>query len=290
MRHDCTRFDENQPELGFTIQSPRTSEEGAEPNPRDYFQPRSPGQRRLRPAVQKRMTFKDPDFPASTSRAPALAAPDTLTRFRLWFVETMKLSARLIRRIRGDGLLNTVKTLLWLLRPVVWNLYRLESLTAPPCSPGLEVRHGLVALRRLRKGHALLPDEFYHDGRTGFRECFTATLDGELAGIIWVREGRQGSRWLELGERQVEIGCLLVLPTKRNRGVARQLYWHAAANSLRAGAKDILAVIAADNVPSKRAAEAVGFRSVASIRRPALWGPRFSVCQQDLDAQNLKHS
>jgi len=81
-----------------------------------------------------------------------------------------------------------------------------------------------------------------------------------------------------------------VLPTKRSRAVARQPYWDAAANSQEAGAKDILAVIAEDNVPSKRAAEAVGFRPVASMRRRALWGPRFSVRPEEPRPKNLKHS
>jgi RimJ/RimL family protein N-acetyltransferase len=123
----------------------------------------------------------------------------------------------------------------------------------------------------------MLPDEFYHDQREGFRDCFVVTVDTHLAGVIWVLEGSNASRYVRLEKGQIELGYLYVLPSYRGKGLAKVLYWQAASAWNQKGARDIFAVIAEDNLPSKKAAEAVGFRPLASIRRSPLLGHRFST-------------
>jgi hypothetical protein len=49
----------------------------------------------------------------------------------------------------------------------------------------------------------------------------------------------------------------------------------AVADCLNRGAQRVYAVISADNYPSRKAAETIGFRKIAEIRRTALWGTKF---------------
>ena len=161
------------------------------------------------------------------------------------------------------------------MRPETLEIYRLERLVAPQPATGLEMRAGVEALRRLREGCSLLPDEFYCEDRPGFAQCFCAVLDGLLVGIIWVLKGPNASRYIALREGEAELAFLHVREAMRGRGIAKHLYWRAAAHCLSNDARAVYAVIATGNAPSRKAAQAIGFRKIAEIRRTALWGAKF---------------
>jgi GNAT superfamily N-acetyltransferase len=153
-------------------------------------------------------------------------------------------------------------------------------LVAPAPAAGLKIKAGVESLRQLRQGISLLPDEFYCEDRAGFVQCYSALSDGFLAGIIWVLEGPNASRYIALREGEVELAYLHVLEAMRGRGIAKHLYWRAAADCLNRGAQRVYAVISADNYPSRKAAETIGFRKIAEIRRTALWGTKFRTASR----------
>ncbi len=188
----------------------------------------------------------------------------------------MGVLARLAKRIRRDGLRATLSALFTAgLRAELLCLYRLERLIIPLRPSSVEILSGFEPLRRLRMECTVTADEFYCDGRKGFEQCHLARCEGKPAGIIWTIKGRNVSRYIELHEDEAELSYLYVVPWARGRGIAKLLYASAASEQLRQGVSAIYAVIAEGNEPSRRAAVAVGFRCVACLRRPALWGPRF---------------
>jgi GNAT superfamily N-acetyltransferase len=185
------------------------------------------------------------------------------------------LLSRLMLRVRRDGLWSSLRGIRGATRPETLEIYRIERLAAPAPTAGLEIQAGVEALRRLRQGTSLLPDEFYCEDRPGFVQCFCAVSDGLLAGIIWVLEGHNASRYIALREGEVELGYLHVLEAMRGRGIAKHLYWRAAVDCLSNGAQAVYAAIAAENHPSRKAAQAIGFKKIAEIRRTTLWGAKF---------------
>gem|GEM_PF-2041146 len=187
----------------------------------------------------------------------------------------MPLLSRLMLRLRRDGLWSTLRGIRRATRPETLGIYRIERLVAPAPAADLEIKAGVESLRQLRQGILLLPDEFYCEDRPGFVQCYCALSDGLLAGIIWVLEGPNASRYIALREGEVELAYLHVLEAMRGRGIAKHLYWRAAADGLNRGAQRVYAVISADNYPSRKAAETIGFRKIAEIRRTALWGTKF---------------
>lgn len=187
----------------------------------------------------------------------------------------MSLLGRVLKRIRRDGLLRTYAMCGAALRTEQLYLYRLEQLRMPVRPEGVQVHSGLESLKRLRAASHVTADEFYCEDRPGFTHCHIATLEGRLAGIIWTLESRHASRYIELCEGEAELGYLHVLPWARGRGIAKLLYACAASERIRQGALAVYAVIAENNEPSRRAAEAVGFRWIASLRRRSIRGPRF---------------
>ncbi len=188
----------------------------------------------------------------------------------------MGMLRRFLRRIRRDGVISTFSALCSAaLRPERLWLYRLEKLVQPIQPAGVQVLSGVETLRRLRAEAAVAADEFYCDDRVGFEVCHVATCEGKLAGVIWTIKGWNASRYVELQNGEAELSYLYVVPWARGRGIAKLLYASAACEQLRRGASGIYAVIAETNEPSRRAAEAVGFCRIASLRRSFLWGPRF---------------
>ncbi len=181
----------------------------------------------------------------------------------------------LIRRLRRDGWRGTARALWRALRPTEFGVYRLEKPAAPVLSQPFALYRGLAALAALRAGNGLLPDQFYYEGREGYRDCFLLAQDGEPVAVLWVISGRNASRYFVLGERAVELGGLYVRPQFRGRGAAKQLLWESSRELLRCGVREIYGVIESGNDPSRRAAEAVGFRKVGVIRRAFLLGPRY---------------
>ncbi|MGB9619524.1 MAG: GNAT family N-acetyltransferase [Armatimonadota bacterium] len=187
----------------------------------------------------------------------------------------MELAARIGLHLEHDGIVGTLRRCIACAKPEVFGLYRLANLPQEPSAASVEIQRGVDALLRLRAPHSSLPYEYYCERRQGFQCCLCAVVEGQLAGVIWIAKS-PASHFIRLNDEAAEITCLHVLPQFRGRGIAKRLYWNAAAHSLSSGARGVFAVIAADNHASRRAAEAVGFKKIAQIRRAALWGPKFS--------------
>lgn len=181
-----------------------------------------------------------------------------------------------IRRIRRDGLTATVRAFLRNLRPTLFYVYR--SLEPPPsfAEPApVIIRRGLASLREARTRGVLLPDEFYHDNKPGFRDCFVAWCDGMPAGIQWLIAGPARTSHMILGEGQAELCGLYVLHRYRGRGVARLLAASACRAARSEGCPELYTVIERSNIASQRCLQSLGFRRIGTWRRVAGVGPLY---------------
>lgn len=179
------------------------------------------------------------------------------------------------RRLKRDGLWSTLKGCLQLFRRQVFLIYYRS--TGSKCLRNIPVPVfcGIDRFLAARGSDELLPDEFYIEQKPKVWECFFVLEKARPVGVLWALAGRRASRFIDLGPCDAELSSLYVLPGSRNRGLAKALYAAASQALLSCGFSHVFAVIAEGNIASQKAAEAVGFREIARLRRPMLFGFKF---------------
>lgn len=189
------------------------------------------------------------------------------------------MSKNLLLRVRQRGWWPTLSEMARTLVPTPFDMWE-RALTNE--LPSLNHRSGVNTLvgaveelARLRRGLPGLPADFFRDEIDGARGCVVAEIDGYLAGVAWGYDESCQGHFLRMGSGEVELRSVYSLPEFRRRGVARTIISEACRWFAQQGYQRMYAVIHANNVASQRAFEAAGFRKIAALRRPALFGPRY---------------
>lgn len=189
----------------------------------------------------------------------------------------MRTFERLVRgfigSVRKDGVVQTLRIAVDVCRPATFGVYVLGEQSAGYDYSDIQVVRGLEHLRICREQFPELIPEFYLDQRKGGKDCFVATWKGKPAGIVWILDRAFPSRFICFNENEAELGYLFVLPRLRGAGIATTLINSAVTDS---PGRRVYAVIDDRNLASQRVFIKCGFQRIATLRRAALWGPRYS--------------
>lgn len=183
-------------------------------------------------------------------------------------------------RVRREGWWRTLQTIARALVPADFEIWQLSLCTE---KPGLldqkedkEPRVGEAdQLTELRRGQAGLPFEFYRDQVDAIGSCVVAHIDGCLAGIAWNYDEASAGHFLRMGAGDAEIRSVYCLPQFRRRSVARTLIRESCLRLHAQGYQRVYAVIHRKNLASQSAFGAVGFQKISTLKRPAVFGPKY---------------
>jgi len=181
----------------------------------------------------------------------------------------------LVVRLRKEGILHTWRAFVAALVPYHFGVYELVQATKPGTPPPFPIVQGLEGLRTLRSRRTDLPADYFRDEAGAAEVCFAATVEEGLAGVLWILDTTHPSRFIDLAPDSVELAYVHVHPEFRGRGIAKAMILEASHRMRCRGYDRVFAVIDERNLSSQRAFGAVGFRHIAALRRPALFGPRY---------------
>lgn len=147
---------------------------------------------------------------------------------------------------------------------------------AVPTPPGVVLDVWPAArVRAWRAGRADVPLEFVRDTIDGVEFCAVATLNGDLAGLIWLYRPEHASRVFRLHPGEAEINHGYVRPEYRERRLFQSILDHACRRLGEAGVRTVYAAVHSHNDRSHRAFLAAGFRQVGAVRHFLVFRPRF---------------
>ena len=196
----------------------------------------------------------------------------------------MNRARNVVGRVRRDGLVATMKGLCRALVPRSCEIFRLEKPVADATDAAHPLQSDFEALRTARAGLEGLPDEYYYDVSRNYGKCFFYIVDGKPAAILWMVRRGERDRYLKVAGNEAVIVGLYVLDEFRGRGLARDLVRQSCIQMQRKGTESIYAVIEVWNVASRRAHEANGFRKILLVRRPLLFGPRYTPSERKTES------
>lgn len=123
----------------------------------------------------------------------------------------------------------------------------------------------LGGIRELRAQREL-PMEFFCDDHYGGNLCFYALFNGELAAVNWVFRKGEYSRFLILGERDVELNYVFTLPEYRGKGISTALKRHTAISLKELGYERLFTVVHSENIANLKSDKKVGFTVFGTVK------------------------
>jgi acetyltransferase (GNAT) family protein len=183
----------------------------------------------------------------------------------------------LLMRLRSEGVWATLKGLSAALSPYTYGIYELHDFREKECFriPDVRIEQGTDKLKQYRNKQHNLPSEFHRDKAGGDETCFFAVFKGRLAAIVWVYSQQIPSRFIALGPDEYEIGYLFTIREFRKDRVGLALGSAAFQELLRQHCRRLFAVIRQGNLRSQVGCVNFGFEKIATVKRPAIFGPRF---------------
>ncbi len=146
---------------------------------------------------------------------------------------------------------------------------------APPAPPG--VRLELWDRARVRawcEGRRDVPVEFLRDEIDGVRTCAVATVEGDLAGLIWIYRPEHPSRVFRLRRDEAELNHGFVRPEHRGRRLFEAILAFAATRLRAEGVRAVYGAVHSVNVRSHRSFLAAGFHDIGTVRHFLVFRPR----------------
>lgn len=173
--------------------------------------------------------------------------------------------------------LKTARTIVKMFQPLGFHFYVVDLRPDDPV-PVLpaDVAFYADALDRLRaKRSPDHPTEFFRDRIAGATLCFLAEVEQELASVVWIYDATHHRQLIDLRPKEVELNASGTVPRFQGRGLYRAnmafaLHWLG-----QQGYTRVWASAASDNPVPMKQMPRVGFRLVATIRRPSIFGPKF---------------
>lgn len=137
------------------------------------------------------------------------------------------------------------------------------------------------ALAAWRERHGPLPVEFFQDQIHGVETCAVACAGSDLAGLIWIYERGDPSRFFVFERAtDVELNYGYIREQYRRQGLFRALLTYACNRLHEAGRQNAFAAVHSSNGPSLAAFRAVGFRDVRVFRHFLFFRPRVRVSRR----------
>jgi len=124
------------------------------------------------------------------------------------------------------------------------------------------LRISLEDLESLRHEHKILPIEFYCDITHRFNTPYIALVNGKVAAIYWLVYPGEASRFLELGDGDVELNYSTILPEYRGRGLAQLLMAYIIESCKEQNLKRMFGVVNVSNIPQYKPMLRLGFEPV----------------------------
>ena len=135
----------------------------------------------------------------------------------------------------------------------------------------------LDRLRAYREGKTL-PREFYMDQAKNLLNPWVVLQDDEVVYIAWEVE-KQRSRFLVLGDGEVEISHSLTLPAHRRKGLHRKAFVSLIEEMGKRGCERVFAVVHNENVNSLCSLKAIGMQTRARIVGPGRLIRKFNTAR-----------
>lgn len=122
-----------------------------------------------------------------------------------------------------------------------------------------------------------LPVEFYCDKSHNFTTPFLAFVNGQVAAIHWVVTKGEYSRFLNLGELDIELNYNIVLPQYRGERLAELLMANIIESYTNGPFKRIFGVVNAENVQQYKPMLRLGFEPVEALRHYWMHRPKATL-------------
>lgn len=129
-------------------------------------------------------------------------------------------------------------------------------------------------MKSLRTKFKNLPFEFYCDESQGFKHCYVAFIGGHPAAIHWLVRPEETSRFLNLGEGDVELNYNVVLPQYRGQRLAEYLMAFIIDDAFKKNFKRIFGVVHVSNIPQYKPMLRLGFNPVECLTHFFVWRPK----------------
>jgi len=129
----------------------------------------------------------------------------------------------------------------------------------PRATAGVEVRHGVDELERVRRHRSDLPTEFYLDRVRAARRPYLGFFDGQIGHISWLFTPNDRPRLISLGDGEVELDGAFTLPGARGRGLLTAVECAILLDARREAYTKAYTHVAVDNVASLRGVRKTGF-------------------------------
>lgn len=183
---------------------------------------------------------------------------------------------------RYDGLLHLPKAAVGALKPLDFHILFIRR--GMPLAPAPEVEgaafhaDALNLLRKLRAGRADLPNEFWRDEVNGCARCCVATINGELAGVVWAYEAPAPRPMIVLAPGDAELTASFTLDAFRGRGLYRALLAFGTRWQLAERGR-LFTIVASDNPTPLKAVAKTGYVHLDALHRRSLFGPKFHTAR-----------